>query len=85
MMSQLMLLNAGGNVTGPNRVTDENIRRQQEQLLQQIQNMLEKPAIIVDRSENMDQSVKSLSASKPKKAAAPVKMDQSVNKYSSIE
>ena len=33
MMSQLMLLNAGGNVTGPNRVTDENIRRQQEQVL----------------------------------------------------
>ena len=70
MMSQLMLLNAGGNVTGPNRVTDENIRRQQEQVLQQIQNMLEKPAIIVDRSENMDQSVRSLSASKPKKATA---------------
>lgn len=70
MMSQLMLLNAGGNVTGPNRVTDENIRRQQEQVLQQIQNMLEKPAIIVDRSENMDQSVRSLSASKPKKPTA---------------
>ena len=34
MMSQLMLLNAGGNVTGPNRATDENIRRQQEQVLQ---------------------------------------------------
>jgi len=34
MMSQLMLLNAGGNVTGPNRVTDDNIRRQQEQVLQ---------------------------------------------------
>ena len=45
--------------------------------------MLEKPAIIIDRSENMEQSVKSLSTSKPKKPTT--KLEQSVNKYSSIE
>jgi len=44
MLSQLMLLTAGSGSAGPG--SDAKIKRQQEQIMQNIQSLIEKPIII---------------------------------------